>query len=166
MKKFLACLFILTMGLSCTKEDPMIACGCSPAESPTFILIIKDSLNNDLLNTSLAGSVNENNIKISYKENDVSRNISFIVREPFSYGENLKNKFPFHQLISSQLGILRVSNKAQEFYIDLGDGKVQSLTFDYNISKGYPENVKIDGVPVPSEPSLPENYGKIYYLVK
>lgn len=144
----------------------MIACGCSPVDIPEFRLIIKDSQNKDLLNTTSAGAFNKDNIKITYKENGISKNISFIVRQAFSYGENLKNTFPFNQILSTELVALRLNNKANEFFIDLGDGQVHSLTFDYDMPKRNPENVKIDGELVQPEPSLPEMYGKIYYLQK
>lgn len=166
MKKFLVCVLVLTLGLSCTKEDPMTACGCSPVQTPEFRLIVKDANNNDLLDPTRSGSFTKEKIKITYKEAGVSKNASFIIRQPFSYGENLKNKFPFNQLISSEIAPLRIGNKATEFFIDLGDGQQHSLTFDFNQIKGHPENVRIDGTPSAPEESLPEQYGKIYYIVK
>lgn len=144
----------------------MSVCGCSPVDRPEFRLIIKDDQNKDRLNPAFAGSFNKDNIKISYKDNGVSKNISFIIRQPFSYGENLKNTFPFNQIISTELVALRLNNKANEFFLNLGDGQVHTLTFDYDISKGNPENVKIDDNLIQPEPSLPDMYRKIYYLLK
>lgn len=141
-------------------------CGCSPVEVPAFRLIIKDNQDNDLLDPSRDGSFDKDDIRITYKENGVDKDVSFSIREPFSYGEDLRNKFPFHQLISQQLGVLRTSDKSNEFFMDLGDGHVYSFSFDYNLSNGYPENLRIDGVAAQYEPSFPEIYGKMYYLLK
>jgi hypothetical protein len=166
MKKFLICLIAVTFGVSCSKETGTIICGCSPVSAPEFSLIIKDKNNTDLLDQSKAGSFDKSQIKITYKEAEVTKEASFTVRTPFSYGEGLKNKFEYHQLVSTQMGVLRASNKAQEFYIDLGKGTVDTLTFDFDQTKYRAENVKINGVLQSFEPSLPEMYGKIYFLLK
>lgn len=166
MKKFLVCLFVLTLGLSCTKEDPMRLCACSPVQTSNFKLIIKDAQNNDLLDPSKANTFAKGNIRITYKENGLTKDVSFVIRPPFSYGTNLQDKFAFYQLISEEAAILRVSSKVSDFFFDLGDGTKHTLSFDYNLPKGYAENVKIDNQLLPLEPSLPEMYGRIPYLLK
>jgi len=164
MKKFLLCFIALTFGLSCTKEQ-MTVCGCSPIDNHVS-LIVKNQENADLLDPAVSGSFDKNNIKIRYKQGDILKDISFAIREPFSYGANAETKFPYYQLFSSELASLRISNTAQEFYVYLGQNTVDTLSFDYNSAKGYADNVKVNHVLQTSEPSLPEAYGRIYYLLK
>lgn len=166
MKKFICCLLVLTMGLSCTKDDPMVLCGCSPVVVPTFRLIIKDDQNKDLLDPSRQGSFDKQNIKVTYRVNGVVKDIPYNIREPFSYGESLRDKFPFYQLISQQLGVLQTGNRPIEFFVDLGDGQRHTISYDYNQAKASLENVQIDGIAAEYEASLPEVYGRIYYLLK
>lgn len=166
MKKFLISLIVVTFGLSCTKDPGTILCGCSPLPSPEFIMIIKDKNNTDLLDQSKAGYIDKSQIMITYKDAGVTKPVSFNIRTPFTYGEGSKNKFEFHQLISAEMAVLRANNKAQEFYIDFGRGVNDTLTFDFDQAKYRPENVKLNGILQSPEPSLPDNYGKIYFLVK
>jgi hypothetical protein len=162
MKKFLICFITLTFGLSCTKEQ-MSVCGCSPIASHVAF-IVKNKQNTDLLDPAVSGSFNKNNIKIRYKQNDALKDVSFVIREPFYYGANADTKFPYHQIVSSELADLRISNTAKEFYVYLGEQPVDTLSFDF--AQGLTDNVKVNHVLQTKEPSLPDAYGKIYYLLK
>ncbi len=165
MKKFLLCFAVMSIGLNCTKEQIAPLCGCSPIVQ-NVSLILKNSRNADLLDPATMGAVDKSSIKIQYKLQNVLKDVSFDVRDPFYYGEKADIKFGYHLLVSSQLAALRIGNVAKEFYITVGQHPADTLRFSYNSPKGYADSVTVNGVVQSKEPTLPAAYGTIYYLVK
>ncbi|MXV16573.1 hypothetical protein [Hufsiella ginkgonis] len=152
----------LFIGLSCNKEP---LCGCSPIDRH-LILIIKSSQNADLLDPSVPGAIDRTRIKMQYKQNGVLKDIAFGFGPPYNYNAGQGAGVTFNQLISSQIAILRVANTASEFYLDLGKGTPDTLTFDYPMDKNYAENVKLNGTAIQPEPSVPSGYDRMYAIIK
>ncbi len=160
MKKFLLCFIVFSLALSCKKDHK--PCGCSPLNIEA-IFIVKNNQNADLLDP-VTGTFDQSKIKIQYKDGNSFKDVAFVIRPPFVYGE-AEIKFPFYQIISSQMANISMKAPATEFYINWGDGSTDKLSFNYNTSKESVDNVKLNGVLQGLEPSIPPYY-RIGYLLK
>ncbi|MXV16572.1 hypothetical protein [Hufsiella ginkgonis] len=161
MKKLVAFVVVLLVGLCCKKEDELV-CGCS-IYVPQVSFIIKNAQNADLLDQSVTGSFSRSALKLRYLDKGVMKDIAYDIAPPFTYNSVT---FKFNQVRSAQLATLRISDYAREFYIDFGNGDTDTLTFDFDKFAGAASNVKLNNKTVLREPSIPETFGYIFYLLK
>ncbi|WP_293307258.1 hypothetical protein [Pedobacter sp. UBA5917] len=150
MKKILIVLvviFIANLGCKKANVGGEILCACTVAGGPTLSLVIKNSTDVDLLSPATAGYFGKNQIQLYSKEaNNVIRQISFDIRPPFTYGDNLKVNY--YQLISSQITLLSKSID-NTFYLKLVDGKLYELNLKVN--NNVIEKLFIDKTEAPRE---------------
>jgi|SRR5215217_1053679 len=161
MKKFLVCFVLLFIGISCKKDLQL--CGCSVVEY-TFHLSVQGANDQDLLAPNAAGGYTADQIKLYYKEGNDLKPLDFIIRPPFSYGQNVDIKYDFYQLHSSEIMRYRLAGKTG-FYIKLGDDAPLPLSFDLDQNNNTAGNVKINNIPL-VEAEIGEGYPPLWVLVK
>ena len=149
MKKFIiviAILFIANLGCK-IMDDGGGLCACSPVRpSPYLSLVIKNSVGEDLLNATTAGSFAQNQIQLYTKDvNDVVKQISFSIRPPLSSNNE---KFNYQQLLSQEIVILAksIDNK---FYLKLGTGEPLAVNLQVIENVNKVEKVLINNKEIP-----------------
>jgi len=149
MKKFLIILSAIFMvSLGCKKENIGGGlCACSPVVNPPLSLVIKNSTDVDLLNPKTTGYFDKTQIQLYSKDaNNVIKQISFEIRQPFTYSTNLK--MDYYQLTSSEIPYLSKSLD-QTFYLKLGDNKLYELNL--KVTNNIVEKLLIDKTEAPKE---------------
>jgi hypothetical protein len=166
MKKILIVLMVIFIAnLGCKKAGVGGGglCACSPISYDTTLgLVIKNSAAVDLLNPETAGYLNKSQIQLYSKDaNNVISQISFDIRQPFTYTNNLK--MDYYQLVSNEIG-LRAKSIDNTFYLKLGD-KIYELNLKVN--DRAVEKLLIDKVDAPKEiPNVNSQYINSIYTLK
>lgn len=157
MKKVLivfALMFMINVG--CKKIiDTNPVCACSPIQASFLSLVIKDSSGADLLNPATPGYLNKEKGQIQLYTKDANnavKQITFGIRQPFSYGSD---KFTFYQLTSDEISALAKSID-QAFYLKLGDDKLLELNLEVKNIKI--EKLLVNKVEAPFEHPTPSNF--------
>jgi hypothetical protein len=166
MKKFLficVILFIANVGCKKMNIDGGGLCGCSPTAGPTFQLVIKNSLGEDLLNSKTSGAYSIDKIELYRKDgNGKVIPLNFSIRPPFSYGNE---KFSANSLYSSDIAYLyQASDKS--IFLKLGGSKLYELILHLNQQSGKVEKLFIDQKEGEKATGTIENYATIYYLTE
>eukprot|EP01012_Entosiphon_sulcatum_P011886 TRINITY_DN17386_c0_g1_i1.p1 TRINITY_DN17386_c0_g1~~TRINITY_DN17386_c0_g1_i1.p1 ORF type:complete len:169 (-),score=15.98 TRINITY_DN17386_c0_g1_i1:413-919(-) len=165
MKKILIVLMVIFIAnLGCKKANigGVDLCACTVAGGSVLGLVIKNSTDIDLLNPATTGYFAKNQIQFYSKDaNNVIKQISFDIRPPFTYANNLK--LDYYQLISLEAFSLAKSID-NSFYLKLGDGKPYELNLKVN--NNLIEKLFIDKTEAPREiqPSNNPNFDGIYRL--
>ena len=160
MKKFIACFLLVTLGLCCKKDQ--VLCGCSQVDT-SFIFIVKDQNNKDLLDPALPDSYPLNNIRLNYNKEGIQKNVVFGIFIPFDI--NPTTRFNYHY-ISADLARVWTADAVKDVYLDFGNGDTDTITFDYTGSMNAYSNVLLNGKPMRTENSWPELQRPVYYVVK
>ncbi len=132
MKKILFVLVLIFItNLGCKKiTNGGGLCACSPITYDTSLgLVIKNSSDVDLLNPKTTGFLDKTQIQLYSKDaKDVIKNISFDIRQPFTYTNNLK--MDYYQLVSSEIS-REAKSIDNTFYLKLGE-KLYELNLKVN----------------------------------
>ncbi|WP_316804086.1 hypothetical protein [Pedobacter nototheniae] len=164
MKKILitlAVLFIINLG--CKKIEGGGLCACSPAVGPSLSLTIKSSTEADLLNSTTAGFYGKDQIKLYSKDaNNVVKQISFTINQPFTYTNDLK--VTYYQLHSYEIASLS-KNIDNTFYLKLGDDKIYELNL--KVTSSLVEKLLINKTEAPKEfPNVTASFLSSMYSLK
>ncbi|WP_131535403.1 hypothetical protein [Pedobacter nototheniae] len=165
MKKILialAALFIINLGCKKITEGGQ-PCACSPIQGPTLSLTIKSSTDVDLLNSTTTGYFNKDQIKLYSKDaNNVIKQISFSIGQPFTYTSDLK--ITYYQLRSDEIAILAKSID-NNFYLKLGEDKIYELNLKVN--GNLVEKLLINKAEAPKEiPNRNDSFLSSMYTLK
>jgi hypothetical protein len=163
MKKSIIVLIVLfTVNLACKKENIGGGglCACSLVPNPRLNLVVKSATGTDLLNPETTGYFSASQIQLYYLgQNGNSIPVKFVVRQPFSYGNN---KFLYYQIFSEEIATL-AKNKTQSFYLKLGTQAPHELNLEVNYTTRRVEKLLINKVDSPVDNAL-LNYVDIFYL--
>lgn len=165
MKKILIVLVVIFIAnLGCKKANVGGGglCACSPITTQPLILIIKNSADVDLLSPKTTGYFDKNQIQLYSKDaNNVIKQISFEIRQPFTYGNN--QKIDYYQFTSGEIPYLSKSIE-NTFYLKLGDNKLYELNLKVNNNRI--EKLLIDKAEAPKEiqPATNTSLDGIYRL--
>ncbi len=151
MKKILIVLSLLfIINLGCKKENIGGGglCACSPiTPPPPLSLVIKNNADVDLLNPKTTGYFDKSQIQLYARDaNNAIKQISFEIRQPFTYTANLK--LDYYQLISSEIPYLAKSAD-QTFYLKLGDNMIYELNL--KVTNNIVDKLLIDKKEAPKE---------------
>jgi hypothetical protein len=165
MKKFLIVIVVMFItNLGCKKiTDSGGLCACSPISAVYLSLVIKNTAAEDLLSNKTVGAFTSNQIQLYYKEsNGAIKQISFTVRQPFSYGTD---QFKYFQLFSQEIAALP-NGAGTIVYLKLGDNAPYELKLQYNTYKNKVEKLLINDKEAPIETGKVSGYldGNIFYL--
>lgn len=141
MKKTLFALVILFIAnIACKKiTNDGNTCACSPMRGPELYLSVKSSAGVDLLNSKNTGAYTKD--QIQFYQKDVTGKVTqltFFIREPFSYGDNKFSNYSlyapvsFLQSISDNIVYLKLNQKEYKLNIQLAQTKadVDQLKID------------------------------------
>jgi hypothetical protein len=167
MKKFLIVIMaIFIANLGCKKiNDSDGLCACSPIHYPYLSLVVKNSADQDLLDTKTAGAFAKDKIQLYYKEsNGNTKQIAFFIHPPFSYGTD---QFKFSQLNSEEIVALS-NNQVNTFFLKLGDNTPYELKLQFNTTKNRVEKLMVDNTEAVAETGKVTNYvdGNIFNLIR
>lgn len=155
-------MFVTNLG--CKKiTDSGGLCACSPISSAYLSLVIKGAAEEDLLSNKTPGAFANNQIQLYYKEsNGAIKQISFILRQPFSYGND---QFKYFQLFSQEIAALP-NGASTTFYLKLGDHAPYELKLQYNTYKNRIDKLLINDKEAPADTGKVSSYvdGNIFYL--
>lgn len=124
-----------------------------------FSLAVTNAEGADMLDPKTIGYYSSKVIKISYKQGGTIKYTDVRIREPFAFGQG--GKFPYYSMVSSELADLKIHKRASSFSIDFGDKRTYEIVVDDKA-----KTLKVNGEQLVADASLPESFGKVYYLVK
>lgn len=166
MKKFvLVCIVLFIANIGCKKSNIGGGglCACSPIVGPQLLLVIKNTVGEDLLNDKTTGAYTKDKIAL-YRKDVEGKDIpvNFFIKPPFDYGNE---KFSFNQLHADNIGFVQKTTD-KTLYLKLGDSKIYQLNIELNQNSYSVEKVFINNKEAEKDKGNVAKVTTIFYLTE